>query len=151
VKQFLIFVATLSLSWGCVRNDERKVNVKDLKVWDSLAVKYTIKDTTSTLYVRHAECTECLDAYVDSGAIYVPEQVAWEIVKLHKEKHGIPGHDLYLTGGKFISYHMFIEEVRDGNAYKISGKVIGADPLGFVFYVDSYEVIGAENKDALAK
>lgn len=58
--------------------------------YGAIDMKYYINDTISTLYVSHHECTECLDAEVDSGIVFMPDSVAQKILKFYKERNFVP-------------------------------------------------------------
>ncbi len=107
---------------------------------------FHIKDTTSTLYITHHECTECLDAYVDSGTLYIPPALHEKLkqVELTKGASFVPNSkDLYLTGPEKINELLFGDSVTYGerlnNTYFITGKATDIKGLGIVFRVDTYK------------
>jgi hypothetical protein len=137
-------VFTMVLVLGCSENGhvEDRSHIRSLKVWDSILTKYNIKDTISALYISHNECTECLDAYVDSGTVYIPEYVAEDILKARREKRHLPEpRDLYITGYSNIVNYLFFSEENFGKSYKVTGKIVGFRGIGFIFSIDQYEEI----------
>jgi hypothetical protein len=107
---------------------------------------FHIKDTTSTLYITHHECTECLDAYVDSGTLYIPPALHEKLKQVERTKGAsfVPNSkDLYLTDPEKINELLFGDSVTYGerlnNTYYITGKAIDIKGLGIVFRVDTYK------------
>lgn len=109
---------------------------------------YYNKDTTSQLNISYHECTECLDAWVDSGKVYLPDSVIQKI-KLICKKRGpdyIPnGWDLYLVGEDRIAEKLFGDSINFmdhwHDKFTITGKAIDMKGWGIVFRVDSFKLI----------
>lgn len=109
---------------------------------------YQVSDSSSRLYIHHEECTECLDAYVDSGTVYVPDSVIHQM-KLTFAKRGsafVPSiHDLHLVGEGNISEELFGDSINygelQGKKYIVTGKVISIKGLGIIFRVDAYDEV----------
>ena len=109
---------------------------------------YQVCDTTSSLYIHHEECTECLDAYVDSGTVYLPDTV-FRQMKLRYDNRGssfVPSvSDLHLLGKGDVTAELFGDSLNYGELqskkYLVTGKVIGIKGLGIVFRVDTYQEI----------
>jgi hypothetical protein len=107
---------------------------------------YNIKDTTSTIFISYHECTECLDAWVDSGQLFIDQKTREQIVDVVK-KRGIGfapnGHDLFLTGQGKIAEILFGDssnfEEHWHDKFMIKGKAIGIKSYGIVFKVDTYK------------
>ncbi len=111
-------------------------------------ITYYIKDTSSTLWISYQECTECLDAWVDSGKVYLPDSVFKKINMIHAAKGNgfIPNaRDLYLTGQDKIKEILFGDSSNYGehwhDKFVITGKAIDVSGSGIVFRVDHYEKI----------
>ena len=106
----------------------------------------------SRLSISYHECTECLDAYVDSGTLYLPDSVIQKIKKVF-EKRGVGfipnGHDIYLTGQERIKEILFgdTSNYREHwhGRFVITGKAIDMKGLGIIFKVNDYKKID-ENK-----
>jgi hypothetical protein len=109
---------------------------------------YINKDTISRLSISYHECTECLDAYVDNGILFLPDSVIQKIKNVF-EKRGIGfipnGHDIYLTGQDRIKEILFGDTLNFGehwhDKFIITGKAIDMKGLGIVFRVDKYKKI----------
>lgn len=71
---------------------------------DTFSVKYYIKDTQSTLYISHYVCTECLDAYVGNGIVFIPNSVAQKNLKRKKLSSS---SDLKLIGIQNVNEELF--------------------------------------------
>lgn len=118
-----------------------------LPINDSDSITYYIKDTLSTLYISHQECTECLDAYVDSGIVFIPEVVAEKILKIHNYKslNFISHHDLKLIGKTKMNEELFGTQdnfmSKWHDRFLTKGKVIDIADGGLLFYVESYEKV----------
>jgi len=154
-----IYLLYLVVLFSCARNADNRQSKTILSIpttasEDSILLKYTIKDTISTLTISSQECTECLDAWIDSGIAYIPPYVATEIIlrsreiKTFKQRRyvSIPSNrDLYLTGYKNIASKLFGNCSNYGdywhNKYKITGKVIGVSGIGLIFRIDHYKKI----------
>ena len=102
---------------------------------------FDIKDTASTILISHHECTECLDAWVDSGTVYIPTYLALEIIKKYRQKSlALPSNqDLYLTGFKDITHYLFLDSSNYGKKYSVTGKVVGLTGLGLIFSIEKYK------------
>jgi len=137
----LFSVAILSCSQKPAVIDSKSQNRLDT-IGD---IVYQVSDTTSQLYIHHEECTECLDAYVDCGTVYLPDSVIRQM-KLTFTSRGstlVPStHDLHLVGKDKISEELFGDSINygelQGKKYLVTGKVVGIKGLGIVFRVDAY-------------
>jgi len=161
VKQYLIF-AQLFIGWAflfasCVSSTEerrRETRFDSLGefIRDSVNKDYIVKDTNSVLFVHDDECTECLEAYVDSGQIYIPEYVALQIRENSEARRSKGynkiwyGRDLFVTGKNYVNIHLFHQEwygedtLNFGSNYKFFGRVIGVSGHGLIFRLDSFKL-----------
>jgi len=112
------------------------------------SIIFSIKDTTSRLYISYHECTECLDAYVDSGEVYISESIRIKIENIEKtlgSDHVPSNRDLYLTGPPGIKEGLFGDSLNYGEHWQdkfiITGKAVDIKGLGILFKVDTYENI----------
>ena len=89
------------------------------------------------------ECTDCFDAYIDSGYVLVPKDLAPVFGDSLR-------HDIVITGRfpkEFSDYtSLFYDDSVLG--YRVKGKLIGHDTTGHVvsakapvFYIESWEAI----------
>lgn len=114
---------------------------------------YNIMDTVSTLYIHYDEYTGAADAVVDSGTLYLPENVLNKIKVLYSQKGDgfIPnGNDIYLTGLKNIKSIMFGDSsnywLHWHDRFKITGRAVDIMHTesgfeGILFKVESYKYI----------
>lgn len=107
---------------------------------DTFKFTYYVNDTISTLYISHHECTECLDAYVDGGTVFIPDSVAQKIIK---KKNPPTSFDLKLIGKTKIDEELFGNQdnfmSKWHDRFLIKGKVVDIADGGLLFYVESYE------------
>ncbi|HXC06526.1 MAG TPA: hypothetical protein VNZ86_17340, partial [Bacteroidia bacterium] len=109
------------------------------------SLTFHIRDTLSRIYISHHECTECLDAWVDSGKLFIPEKLWQEIRAVKKNKgisYGPNGLDLYLSGEGNKSTELFGDSSNFMDHYNdhflVTGKAVGIRGEGIVFRVDTY-------------
>ena len=118
---------------------EKKENSKKIEL-----PKYNVKDTLSEIKISHKEGTEYLDAYVESGKLYISKSILKKIkIENEMRKNGFRPNsfDLYLTGKNNISEELFGKDYfskKVGNEYIVKGKVIGIKNDSFLFNVESY-------------
>ncbi len=111
---------------------------------DTFNVKYYINDTISTLFVSHHECTECTDAIVDSGIVFIPDSIALQILMRYKEKNDfVSDFDLKFVGRKDFSEELFGNQdnfmSKWHDRFLIRGKVVGIyGNGGLLFWVYDY-------------
>lgn len=109
-------------------------------------VVFYVSDSPSRLIISHHEGTEYLDAYVDSGTVYLSDSLISDIRSEHAEHGNLPHYsDLRLTGENRITEILFGDSTNYGelwhNKYEITGKAIGLKHAGILFRVDSYRKI----------
>lgn len=142
----LIFVSCKSRKSQYIKSHIGNTKVLSLPYGDTF-ITYYINDTISTLYVSHHECTECLDAYVDSGIVFIPDSVTNKILRFYKERKFIPinGKDLLLIGENKIDEELFGNQddfmSKWHDRFLIRGKVVDVTDGGLLFYVSDYEKI----------
>lgn len=137
---------------SCEVRNPSESNIKDVSlsdfIRDSINNEYIVKDTNSTLFVHDDECTECLEAHVDSGTIFIPEYVALQMRDCYLDKKSKPwfGRDLFVTGKNYANVHLFDpkwyngDTINYGPKYKFHGRVIGISGYGLIFRLDSFRV-----------
>ena len=135
----ILLVIFLSCSKSKKVEIEKKGNLKKIEL-----PKYNVKDTLSEIKISHKEGTEYLDAFVESGKLYISKSILNKIeVENEIRKNGFRPNsfDLYLTGKSNISEELFGKDYfskKIGNEYIVKGKVIGIKQSSFIFKVESY-------------
>jgi|GEM_PF-4852610 len=149
------FILCLLAFMSCSRQSDiesTKQNQPVNFVQDTIGtIVFNIKDTTSKLYISYHECTECIDAYVDSGKLFIPEAVHQMIkeVETNRGAQYVPGgRDLYLTGPDKINETLFGDSLNYGehwgDRFLITGKAVAIKGHGLIFQVDSYKKVNNE-------
>ncbi len=112
---------------------------------------YCFSDAVSRIRISHKECTECLDAWVESGELFLPYWLKDALLLIEEVKGTafLPnGRDLYLVnaGGNerideilFGNQDNFLEKWN--NHYEVTGQVTGIKNHGFTFRVDEYKQV----------
>ncbi len=103
---------------------------------------YRKNEPSYTIYVNHAECTDCMDAYILKGLILIPNSLRDYFGDTLKSK------DIILKGffpfDKIDNTSFFFKA---SSIFKIRGKIIAVDSNNAigkapVFYVEDWEEIG---------
>lgn len=111
---------------------------------------YCFKDAPSHIKISHRECTECLDAWVESGDIFLPYHLKDELLEIEETKGRafLPnGRDLYLVNANnqsmneelFGNQENFLSMYN--NQYEITGFVTAIKGLGLIFRIEQYQQI----------
>lgn len=141
--------------FSCSKNKKIETKNKSNEIVKEIDhIKYHIKDTVSKIVIRHDECTECLDAFFESGKLYMSENIFNEIKKQKelsvKNKFGSfpQGYDLYLVGKDNLVENLFGKTLspKMDTKYLVKGKVIKIKGHGFVFQVYSYQTVNNKQK-----
>lgn len=109
---------------------------------------YCFKDAPSRLRISHKECTECLDAWVENGDLFLPYSLKEQLLEIEETKgrgHLPNGSDLYLVNANnermdeelFGNSENF--QTKWHNHYEITGFVTAIKGHGFVFRIDEYK------------
>ena len=155
MKKVLLLLLFSIVLYAC-RDNIKQNDASNLNfIQDSIGMfQYNIKDTISELYISHQECTECLDAWLDSGHLFISETIHKKLLGIYNKRgsESLPnGRDLRLVGEEKIDEKLFgnSENFMDlwHNKYVITGKAIDVSEgdYGIVFRVDSYKKIGVRN------
>lgn len=147
MKNKFAFITILVL-WNLLNCCNFMTKTKEVKIGD---FTYLFSDSLSSVVIYHSECTECLDAEVESGQIFLPYSLEKELKSIFKSKGSIflpSGRDLYLFDANlneigdvlFGNKENFMTKWH--NKYYIKGKIIGIKNSGLIFRVDSFEKIG---------
>ncbi|KAF5028010.1 hypothetical protein DSECCO2_663530 [anaerobic digester metagenome] len=105
------------------------------------------KETTlSSVIISHQECTDCYDAYVESGVLIIPDEIDKRIVEKEKQTGAqISRKDLILIGEGNISEELFGNQSnfidKWNRKYQIDGYVTDFRDGALVFQVNSYKII----------
>lgn len=111
---------------------------------------YCFKDAPSQIRISHKECTECLDAWVESGDLFLPYHLKDQLLQIEETKGRgfLPnGRDLYLVNenNESLSDLLFgnSENFLDkwNNQYEVTGFVTAIKGHGLVFRVEQYQQI----------
>ena len=111
---------------------------------------YCFKDGPSTIKISHKECTECLDAWVESGDLFLPYALKTQLLEIEETKgRGLlpNGRDLYLVNAnnESIEAELFGNQenylTKWENQYEVTGIVTAIKGHGLVFQVETYEQI----------
>lgn len=113
---------------------------------------YCFNDAPSRLKISHRECTECLDAWVESGELFLPYSLKDQLLEIEEKKGKgfLPnGKDLYLVNHNnepmdeelFGNQDDFLNKWH--NHYEITGFVTAIKGHGFVFRIDYYKQLNA--------
>jgi hypothetical protein len=144
MKYIFLIIVIFSLSCSKSKNSELEKNIVSKKI---ALYQYNVKDTISEIRISHKEGTEYLDAFIESGKLYISKSIMKKIDEENKiRKYGLqPSRfDLYLTGKNNISEELFGKDYfspKVGSEYIVIGKVIGFKYSSFLFRVDSYKKI----------
>jgi|JI10StandDraft_1071094.scaffolds.fasta_scaffold591346_3 hypothetical protein len=152
---FLIVVLMFSCKTKSIKNiklhlgNTKVLTLPNIEGDDTFYANYYLNDTISTLYVSHQECTECLDAFVDSGIVFISDSVVQKILSFYKEHKILKSYkDLKLIGKTNIDEELFGNQdnfmSKWNDRFLIKGKVVDVTDGGLLFYVDSYTRIHNE-------
>jgi hypothetical protein len=142
MKYIFSILIMFSLSCSKSKNSELEKNIGSKKIELN---KYNVKDTISEIRISHKEGTEYLDAYIESGKLYISKSIMAKIEEENKiRQNGFEpsGFDLYLTGKNNMSEELFGKDYfspKVGSEYIVKGKVVGFKHSSFLFRVDSYK------------
>jgi hypothetical protein len=149
MKMKIYIILVLVILNSCCQTSKTTLENKAISRKDTIGeIIYNIKDTTSVLFISHHECTECKDARVDSGIIYLPDSVSRKIIKLNNEENIVCApNDLYLTGPTKINETLFGDSLNflehRNDEFKIKGTAIdivnGVNGHAILFRIDNYE------------
>ena len=67
---FVHYTILFIFLFSCSKNKKIETKNKSNEIVKEIDhIKYHIKDTVSKIVIRHDECTECLDAFFESGKL----------------------------------------------------------------------------------
>lgn len=147
MKYILIGVIIMTMGFQVTKKPQTPIKAKKVHIG---RFDYYNKDTTSQLHIIHQECTECLDAWVGRGTVFLPDSVIKKIKAKCNEKGAdyIPNErDLYLVDKANINIRdkLFCDSINYlynwNYHYMITGKAIDMKGWGIVFRVDSFKLI----------
>ena len=70
MKYNLILLLIFSFSYSQNKDKNQNEIIKEI-----FGQKCYVKDTISEIVISHEECTECIDAYLNSGKLYISENI----------------------------------------------------------------------------